>query len=217
MNSAELRASFRDFTGPDRYRKFMRTLNWRCRRKGRLFFWQEELWGEFVAAVPEAPVVEKIIFEVFCICDVHGEDLRTPPADDSPSETRDTPEYNHAFDMLFPFATGRELVCHQCQARRQQWILENLDLCRILRCQTTYEAYCDRLLDGLIDQTAKDRLKLEAKDRIKKRAAEITAQMQPGDELWEWDGGGWHRFAGRGGIAIVRGGNIVIKWCEVKS
>ena len=24
-------------------------------------------------------------------------------------------------------------------------------------------------------------------DKIKKRSAEIAAQMEPGDELWEWD------------------------------
>jgi len=54
-------------------------------------------------------------------------------------------------------------------------------------------------------------------DRIKKRAAEIAAEMQPGDELWEWDGGGWHHLAGRGGVAIVRNGKIVQRWCEIRS
>ena len=118
---------------------------------------------------------------------------------------------------VFPFAADGPCVCHQCRVQRQHWISENPDLCRVLRSPTTYEAYCDRQLAGIIDRTARDRLKQEAAHRIKERATEIASQMEPGDELWEWDGGGWHHFAGRGGVAIVRDGKIVKKWCEARS
>jgi hypothetical protein len=53
--------------------------------------------------------------------------------------------------------------------------------------------------------------------KIKERSQEIAAQMEPGDELWEWDGGGWHHLSGRAGVAIVRAGQILRQWCLLKS
>src|SRR5262245_30366066 len=102
MNTAALRASFRDFAGSDRYQRFVRTLNRECRRKGHLFFWQEDLWNEFVATTPEAPTSEETIMEVFRTCDVHGGDLTTASSDDPLPEIRHTPEYDHARHTLFP-------------------------------------------------------------------------------------------------------------------
>ena len=216
MHAGELRATFRDFAGQDGYRRFLRTLNRDSRRKGRLFFWQEQLWSEFVGHTPKAPTDAENIMALFRICDVHDCPLEVFAADD-PLEIRDTPEFAHASDSLFPYASGGDLACKECRSDRSRWISENLELCSILRCQTTYEAYCGRQLEGLTDQKAVEDLKRRAKDKIKKRAAEIAALMQPGDELWEWDGGGWHHLAGRGGVAIVRNGKIVQRWCEIRS
>jgi hypothetical protein len=72
-------------------------------------------------------------------------------------------------------------------------------------------------LAQFLDQNVAAKMRRQLEPQIKERTSEIAAQMQPGDELWEWDGGGWHRFAGRGGIAIVRNGQIVKKWCESRS
>jgi hypothetical protein len=217
MDVADIRASFRDFVGRDRYRTFVRTLNRECRRKGRLFFWQEKLWREFVANAPGAPTSEANIMDTFRTCDVHGCGLEALPSNALPPEFRHTPEYDHALDTLFPLAAGGDLVCAQCRSERQRWISVNPDLCRILRCQTTYEAYCHRQFEQLTDKTKVDDIKRQAEDGIKKLSAEIASQMQPGDELWEWDRGGWHQLAGRSGVAIVRDGKIVKEWCLCKS
>jgi hypothetical protein len=220
MHAADVRVSFRDFAGQERYRRFVRTLNRECRRKQRLFFWQEELWRQFVASTPGAPTDEATIMNTFRICDVHGCDLEALPCTDlspRPDEIRHTAEFDEAHKALFPLAAGGELVCIQCRSERQRWIADNLDLCRILRCVTTYEAYCRRHFEMLTDQTAIAELKKQAEAEIKKRSAEIAAQMQPGDELWEWDGGGWHQLAGRSGLAIVRGGKIIRQWCDFRS
>jgi hypothetical protein len=217
MDVANVRGLFRDFAGEDRYREFVRTLNRVSLRKGRLFFWQEQLWREFVANAPGVPTSEQEVMDMFRVCDVHGDGLETSSGDDSSPEIRDTPEYDRVRDTLFPFAVGGDLVCAKCRSQRQRWISEHPDLCQILRQKTTYEAYCDRQLEEITDGSKKERIKKEAQEGVKKRAAEIAAEMQPGDELWEWDGGGWHRLTGRGGVAIVRGGMIVRRWCLVKS
>ena len=215
MNAADVRASFREFAARDRYRKFVRSLHREGRRKGRLFYWQEQLWREFLSNVPGAPTSQGSILDTFRICDVHDCDLVPPPGNDPPPGNRHTPEYDHVQDSLFPIAAGGDLVCTQCQAARERWISDDSDLCRILRSRTTYEAYCERLFDGITDLAARDDVKRRAEDRFKERSIEIATQMEPGDELWEWDAGGWHHLAGRGGVAIVRGGKIVKQWCEI--
>jgi hypothetical protein len=39
----------------------------------------------------------------------------------------------------------------------------------------------------------------------------LLAQMQPGDELWEFSSSGesWQNLCGRAGVALVRGGEVV--------
>jgi hypothetical protein len=56
-------------------------------------------------------------------------------------------------------------------------------------------------------------LSARMKQHVEDKAAEITAELQDGDELWEWDAGGWQHSAGRSGLAILRGGNVVRCWC----
>jgi hypothetical protein len=217
MDVNEVRTAFRKFAGEERFRKFVRAVSRRCPEKGRLFFWQEQLWGGFVSTVAGVGTHQDEILRAFRICDVHGCELEPPPTNDAPTEVRDTPEYGQALHTLFPLAASRYFVCRQCRFDRQRWISEHDELCRILRRRTTYEAYCDRLLDDITNPKDRERIRREAKPRIEKKAAEIAAQMRQGDELWEWDGGGWHSLSGRGGVAIVRAGKVVKKWCEMKS
>lgn len=210
MDSAALRALFRRYAGPERYRRFMRAINGACRGKGRLFFWQEQLWRAFAETAPGTPMNDTDVMRVFAVCDVHECPLLQLAEETPLPEVRDTPEYEQARDNLFPFANDRNFVCSQCQAARERWIADNAELCRILRCQTTYAEYCHRRFYGLADQPG-------LREKIKAREAEITAQLGPGDELWEWDAGGWHRLAGRAGVAIVNNGQIVKQWCDVRS
>ena len=147
----------------------------------------------------------------FDVCDVHDCALQAPPKEDLAPEIRDTAEYEQAVDSKFPFAINSNWICPECHAAREKWIAENQDLCRILRCQTTYESFFRRQTEGMIDRIG------GMTEKVRQRSAEIAAEMKPGDELWEWDAGGWHRLAGRKGIAIVRGGRIVKEWCEIMS
>jgi hypothetical protein len=210
MDTRKLRASFREFVGHDRYTKFTREVNRACIRKGRLFFWMEELWTEFAAITPNAPQSGDQVIAAFSVCDVHDCPLQPSPDDRPLPKIRDTPEYEFACYGMFPFAICRDLVCFECRAAREEWVEANAELCSVLRCKTSYEDYCSRWLEGLVDRP-------EIKQRIKKRSTEIAAQMKPGDELWEWDAGGWHRLSGTGGVAIVRKGKIVKQWCELRS
>jgi hypothetical protein len=217
METAEIRTEFKRFAGAERFRKFVRFIGNECRGKGRLFFWQEQLWDEFTSKFADARLSPAQILRVFCVCDVHGCELEELPSDDPKGKIRWTPEYDQAKETLFPLGNGLYVSCLRCQSEQQTWIFENRDLCRILRCKSSYEDYVRRHIDQISD--AKDRTEMmrQMEPRIKERAAEIAAQMDPGDELWEWDDRGWHRLAGRGGVAIVRDGKIVKKWCEKKS
>jgi hypothetical protein len=213
----DLRKAFRKFAGEARFSKFVRAISQTCPRKERLLFWQEQLWREFVETTQDVPTGQDQILRAFRICDIHDCELGRAPGNDPLPEIRQTQEYAQASETLFPLATSRYWVCATCRAQRQRWISDHAELCRILRRKTTYEAYCDRLLDGITGPKEREAAKRAAKPRIQERAAEIAAQMRPGDELWEWDGGGWHCFTGRGGVAIVRAGEVVKKWCEAKS
>jgi hypothetical protein len=217
MDIGEIRTAFRKFVGEERFRKFVRAVSQRYPEKGRLFFWQEQLWDKFVSTVAGVGAGQDEIPRAFCICDVHDCELEQPPTNDALIEIRDTPEYGQALETLFPLAVSRYFVCSRCRFDRQRWISEHDELCRILRRKTSYKAYCDRLLDDLADPNDRERIRREAKPGIERTAAEIAAQMRPGDELWEWDAGGWHSLSGRKGIAIVRAGEIVKKWCDIKS
>ncbi|MFO0965896.1 MAG: hypothetical protein U0793_09980 [Gemmataceae bacterium] len=211
METHELRALFRVFAGADRYRKFVRAVSHTCRDKNRLLFWQEQLWNDFAASLANPSFAGEDIIRAFSVCDVHDCELQAHPIDEAFSEVRDTLEYERACDASFPFATARDRICPRCCTERTKWIEENADLCRIMRCKTTYEEYCKRWFEGLIDKSSR------VTEKVKQRSAEIAAEMQPGDELWEWDAGGWHRLAGRAGVAIVRAGRVVKQWCEWRS
>jgi hypothetical protein len=208
MDARELRLKFRDFAGPDRYRKFVRSINRACRCKRRLLFWQERLWDEFLTETPVARSSGDI-FAAFGACDVHDCILHEPHIDDGLPVIRDTPDADDAIENAFPFARDGDRICSDCRIAYVRWVREHDDLCRILRCRTTYEAFCTRRFGEDIVQSLFP--------KIQERSREIAAQMEPGDEMWEWDCGGWHRFSGTAGIAVVRAGQIVQQWCEVRS
>jgi hypothetical protein len=217
MPPAKLRASFLQFAGQARYRKFVRSLALVERNQARLFFWQELLWREFATKEPAAPKDERTVMELLRVCDVHDTTLELLPIQPTEPEIRTTPEYDAAWDKHFPLASTRRWSCPECRKQRTLWITANHDLCRVLRCPITYEAYCEKFLVQISDPSAGAELRQKSEASIKKRSAEIAAMMLPGDELWEWDGGGWHQLSGRGGVAIVRDGKILQQWCLAKS
>ena len=44
MDTGDLKSRFLRFAGADRYRNFVRTINRNCRSKGRLLYWQQDLF-----------------------------------------------------------------------------------------------------------------------------------------------------------------------------
>lgn len=50
MDAKDIRAKFFEFAGNEKFDKFMTALNTTCQDKGRLLYWQEQLWEEFLKA-----------------------------------------------------------------------------------------------------------------------------------------------------------------------
>lgn len=74
----ELRKRFREFVNEDaRFRKFIETCNETARERGRLTFWQQELWESFTDSNAEFANLEfSAIVDAFYICHVHMTPLR---------------------------------------------------------------------------------------------------------------------------------------------
>lgn len=208
MNALEMRSEFRRFAGEERYRKFVRAINRASRSKGRLLYWQEDLWAEFLSSCSLNPLSSAEIIECFSVCDIHDCKIQVSVVNEAIPKIRHTPEVDEAFEELFPFASDGRLTCPECDIAREAWVSQHEDLCRILRCRTTYEDYVTRQLAEFDTPTP------SMVDKIRMRGAEIVAHMQPGDELWEWDEGGWHCLSGRAGLTIVRDGVRVKTWCN---
>ena len=226
MEPETIRALFRATVGSQVYGKFVRAVNTTCRREGRLLYWQEQVWNDFVGRHPEITVVSAAVLGIFSVCEVHGDTLREETGTTEEAAVRDTPEYRLAQEQLFPYClvpVRAEVVargdirvveawyCAACRAARARWTSEHAELASVLRRRTTYLEYMERWLDGYGPISA------AMVTRIHERSAAIEAEMYPGDELWEWDAGGWDRLAGRSGLAIVRGGRIIKQWVEWKS
>lgn len=208
MNALEIRSEFRRFAGEERYRKFVRAINRASRGKGRLLYWQEDLWAEFLSSCGMNRLSSAEIIEFFSVCDIHDCQIQMADGNEAIPKVRHTPEVDEAFEKLFPFANNGRLICPECNIARETWIVQHEDICRILRFRTTYEDYITRQLAEFDKPTS------SMMDNIRMRGAEIVAQMQAGDELWEWDEGGWHCLSGRAGLTIVRDGVRVKSWCD---
>ena len=76
--------------------------------------------------------------------------------------------------------------------------------------RTKVREFYDRLVKDFVAVPESLRAKVEA------HAARIEAKLQPDDELWEWRNEGGP-FASAGGMAILRGGEVVEWWSEWRS
>lgn len=197
----------------------MRAVNRDGQRLGRLLFWQEQTWSEFAAGNAGLALSADAILAVFFCCEIHRGELRRADGAVNP-EVRNTPEYDAAQAADFPCcAVYREWgaartpesgawVCDTCAEARDRWIATHPDLARVWRGPTTFAEFAERHFGGLPP---------ELQVRARQQAEHIAAQMQPGDELWEWDNGGSHNLAGASGMAIMRNGEVVKKWSMMRS
>jgi hypothetical protein len=79
----------------------------------------------------------------------------------------------------------------------REWLARRID----------YRTHVEEMLATIGD------LPEEKRRRIEERVAAVEAKLLPGDEVWEWryDGGD---LSSAGGVAILRGGQIIEEWRE---
>ena len=174
----------------------------------------QQRWDAFIDATPALHDCSLDVVAILSRCFIHDCEFQ-PVTDVEQPRVRDTVEYANACQERFPFAKPVETddgakSCCQCTASRTEWINTHPELANILQRRTTYEEFALRRYPELTDRP-------DFAAAIAARTTEIAAQMNDGDELWEWDAGGWHFLSGSAGVAIVRDGLIVQQWCELRS
>lgn len=226
-DATALRQSLAEFLGGAQYRKFIEQIN----RNRRMLFWQEQEWSRFTAAHPEFEVSPAELAVALRVCHLHGDELRPDTAELFHGCIDRTNEYCEAWIRLFPHAsldmvpTGGQpfegdrigvWFCPSCREARAAWegsqppgpLMVKAPLIRDwLVAPTTFRDYMDRFLDGT-DSVSPDLLA-----RFEQRAAEVAVKLRPGDELWEWHQRGG-AFSSSGGLAVLRGGEVVEWWRE---
>ena len=210
MDPIELRTQFQKFAGIATYRRFVRALLPVSKNKARLRYWQQKLWDEFAKTVPEASSAFLSPHAICNACEIHQCELDMTDSWSSTADVRDTREYAIAKEEGFPYSPPGQILCVECCEARDAWIKENSDICRILRHKTTCEEYAKKLFSSPYFSES-------TRSSIKQHLSEIRDEILPGDDLWEWDAGGWHTLSGSAGIAIVRNGMVAVKWCTTKS
>lgn len=135
MDVAEFRRSLAAYAGPERYRKFLRTLNGEGRWRGRFLFWQEELLEGFATGCGVGDVTFERIESLLRICELHEVDLMPDAEALSVRCHGAVTDYSRTKARLFPnidsgplvmgrrfdnFRTGR-WYCPACRAAEAEW------------------------------------------------------------------------------------------------
>lgn len=121
--------------GQDRYKKFVAALNGRCQSKGRMFFWQDEMWEEVQKQLKVRISDFKVISELFRHCHVHGDDLEQELVRVVYGTRKLTGAYIEAMESIFPYANEvyfgpcwkeppnhREVFfCNGCREGKKRW------------------------------------------------------------------------------------------------
>jgi hypothetical protein len=104
MIDVQLRVELESFLGEEQYRKFVRIMNTVCKNRGRLLFWQEVAWKEFVVAHPRCDMSFKEIQLRLRVCWIHSCELvaETKPVFGRGVYLNYTREYTEAWTTLFP-------------------------------------------------------------------------------------------------------------------
>jgi hypothetical protein len=79
IDQIEIRDRFAAFAGTEVFRRFVSKLNKACRWQGRLLFWQEDLWKQFVDANPGIELTFDEIEKALRICELHECELQVDP------------------------------------------------------------------------------------------------------------------------------------------
>ena len=71
----EFRALFKDFTGPETFRKFVSALHHNTSATSRLRFWQQDLWESFLSSRPDCYMSVEDLQAKLRICELHEMEL----------------------------------------------------------------------------------------------------------------------------------------------
>jgi hypothetical protein len=146
MDDFALRHQFSRFAGHEKFRDFVRALNWAPIELKRLRFWQQQLWDSFVQANPQWPSDFSHAREAFRICEVHRQSLirdkvwgAGAPSNETQSPDMRRPNTPCEF-IMFPYPGWGldpakwpdgylKLIeiwyCPECRSRRAEWEAEH--------------------------------------------------------------------------------------------
>lgn len=71
----DFRALFKDFTGPETFRKFVKELYRNTSLASRLRFWQQDLWESFLCSHPDCTMTVEELQAILRICELHEIEL----------------------------------------------------------------------------------------------------------------------------------------------
>ena len=134
-NASEIRAALLTVAGRDKYRQFLVALNGPCQAKGRLYFWQELLWGKAQERLGIRVSNFKEVSALFRICHVHDVELQQDRVPVVYGTYQVTGSYIEAMEASFPYANDvfhgpcreeREkarqvLFCSLCRTEKKRW------------------------------------------------------------------------------------------------
>lgn len=121
--------------GQDRYKKFVAAMNGRCQYKGRMFFWQEEMWNVVQKQLNVRISDFNIISGLFRHCHVHGDDLQQERVKVVYGTRKMTGAYIEALESVFPYANEvyfgpcwqeppshqEVFFCEACREEKKRW------------------------------------------------------------------------------------------------
>lgn len=136
MTPNELRVQFLDFCGPERFRKFARSLfklSDDALRFDRLRYWQELLWAQFLARCPDAPKDVNEIGSYLHWCDLHNAPFIAGPGH-QPIDLRRSDAFDFERQSEFPHGYGGVgHHCFDCRTKCIEWIDAHPSECRMLQ------------------------------------------------------------------------------------
>jgi hypothetical protein len=126
--------SFRDYSGEEKFRKFVIKMN----KNDRLLFWMERHWENFTSEHPQRRYTYVEMKDIFMFCPLHDERLKPQEFNLIPGLLKIPEEYRNAEKDLFPFgdtfmydcwaeygAKRTINVCQTCQRIAKEWIEKN--------------------------------------------------------------------------------------------
>jgi hypothetical protein len=135
-----IREKFETFCGPTKFARFLESFNKTARKRGRLAFFQEELWFEFTKQCPEFGSLEfEQLVPIFRVCHVHKVPLfdQEVPIVRGLHDVYYSQHHDKAESELFPYAA--EFVLDSPAFESMQAI--SVDRCNeCLKAKHTFEA-----------------------------------------------------------------------------